>query len=154
MSVEDFRQAILVRWQTLTRYFWPDGPRAQLEAELTRLTQELQQRYLRLVRRRCRIEQLRYRLDRQERRAAALAARMQNWLALSEGANAWETALALERQQRLIESTRRRLVSQEAAYRRQRLAFEHRKEQRARLQACRELLRSHPRRYEPPEPLF
>jgi hypothetical protein len=154
MSVEDLRQAILVRWQTFTRYFWPDSPRAQLAAELARLTHELQQRYLRLVRRRCRIEQLRGRLDRQERREALLAARMQNWLALSEGANAWETALVLERQQRLIESTRRRLREQESAYRRQRLAFEHRKEQRARLQACRELPRSHPRRYEPPEPLF
>jgi hypothetical protein len=154
MSVEDLRQAILVRWQTFTRYFWPDGPRSQLEAELARLTHELQQRYLRLVRRRCRIEQLRYRLDRQERRAALLGARMQNWLALAEGANAWETALVLERQQRLVESTRRRLLEQESAYRRQRLAFEHRKEQRARLQACRELPRCHPRRYEPPEPLF
>ncbi len=154
MSVEELRQAIVLRWQTFTRYFWPDSSRAQLEAELARLTRELQQRYLRLVRRRCRIEQLRYRLDRQGRRAEALAARMQNWLALSEGANAWETALALERQQRLIEVTRRRLLAQEAAYRRQRLAFEHRKEQRARLQACRELPRSHPRRYEPPEPLF
>jgi hypothetical protein len=154
MSVEELRQAILVRWRTVTRYFWPESPRAQLEAELARLTRELQQRYLRLVRRRCRIEQLRYRLDRRERRAAALASRMQNWLALSEGANAWETALALERQQRLIESTRRRLLAQESAYGRQRLAFEHRKEQRARLHACRELPRSHPRRYEPPEPLF
>jgi hypothetical protein len=154
MSVEDLRQAILVRWQTFTHYFWPDSPRAQLTAELGRLTRELQQRYLRLVRRRCRIEQLRGRLDRQERREALLAARMQNWLALSEGANAWETSLVLERQQRLIESTRRRLLAQESAYRRQRLAFEHRKEQRARLQACRELPRSHPRRYEPPEPLF
>jgi hypothetical protein len=154
MSVEDFRQAILVRWQTFTRYFWPDSPRAQLEAELARLTHELQQRYLRLVRRRCRIEQLRYRLDRHERRAQSLAARMENWLALSEGANAWETALALERQQQRVEATRRLLLAQEAAYGRQRLAFEHRKEQRARLQACRELPRSHPRRYEPPEPLF
>jgi hypothetical protein len=60
----------------------------------------------------------------------------------------------LERQQRLIESTQRRLEGQEAVYQRQRLAFEQRKEQRARLQACRELPRSHPRRYEPPEPLF
>jgi hypothetical protein len=154
MSVEDLRQAFLVRWQTFTRYFWPDSPRAQLEAELARLTQELQQRYLRLVRRRCRIEQLRYRLDRQRRRAAALAARMQDWLALSEGANAWETAQALERQQQRIEATRRRLLAQESAYGRQRLAFEQRKEQRARLQACRQLPRCHPRRYEPPEPLF
>ena len=154
MSVEELRQAIVLHWQTFTRYFWPDGPRAQLAAELARLTRELQRRYLRLVRRRCRIEQLRYRLDRQERRAEALAARMQNWLALSEGAKAWQTALALERQQRLIQLTRRRLLAQEAAYGRQRLAFEHRKEQRARLQACRELPRYHPRRYEPPGPLF
>jgi hypothetical protein len=154
MSVEALRQALLLRWQTFTRYFWPDGPRAQLEAELARLTQELQQRYLRMVRRRCRIEQLRGRLERQERRAALLAARMQNWLALSEGGRAWETSLALERQQQLIESTRQRVLEQESIYQRQRLAFERRKEQRARLQACRELPRSHPRRYEPPEPLF
>jgi hypothetical protein len=154
MSVEALRQALLLRWQTFTRYFWPDGPRAQLEAELARLTNELQQRYLRLVRRRCRIEQLRGRLERQERRAALLADRMQNWLALSEGGRAWETSLALERQHQLIESTRRRVLEQESVYQRQRLAFEHRKEQRARLQACRELPRSHPRRYEPPEPLF
>ena len=154
MSVEDLRQVILLRWQTFTRYFWPDSPRAQLEAELARLTDELQRRYLRLVRRRCRIEQLCCRLGRQERRATLLGARMQDWLALSEGGRAWETSLALERQQQLIESTRERLLEQEAAYQRQRLAFERRKEQRARLQACRELPRSHPRRYEPPEPLF
>ena len=148
------RQAIVLHWQTFTRYFWPDNPRAQLTAELARLTRELQRRYARLVRRRCRIEKLRYRLERQGRRAALLAARMQEWLELSEGSNAWETALVLERRQRQIESTRRRLQVQESAYRLQRLAFERRKEQRARLQACRELPRSHPRRYEPPEPLF
>lgn len=105
MSVAVLRRIAQSQWQSLSRLLWPLDVEQLTRAEIARLTDELEGRYTRLIRRRIKIEQLRDRL-----RALETAQP--------------EPILTNEHPlDRAIERNRTRLVEQEEIYDRQRRAF-------------------------------
>jgi hypothetical protein len=131
MSVRELCRVLRSHWHDFAHYFWPESPDQQWQAELDQLAEDLRRRYLRLVRKRCKIEQLRHRLAQQERHLVRLGDHLQTDPA---HAVANQTAQALERCRRAAERTRGHLLQHEQMYERQRLAFERRKRRRVELQ--------------------
>lgn len=102
MTVAAFCRIVQTRWESLSSLLWPTSVEQLTRAEVARLTDELEDRYIRLIRRRRKIEQLRDRLSGLER------------------AEAWAGGDAILR---AIERNRTRLADHEELYERQRLAF-------------------------------
>ena len=105
MSVTVFYRLVRSQWQALTQLVWPADVEQLTQSEIARLTDELEGRYARLVRRRRKVEQLRDRLAALER-------------AEPEPPSMSEHPLG-----RAIERNRARLAEHEEAYERQRRAF-------------------------------
>jgi hypothetical protein len=134
MSVAEFCQTVRSRWQAFTRLLWPETARGRLDAEIRCRDDELRRRYEALLRRRRHIERLRGRLDKDQRRAAALDVEVQRCVAAGEPDKGYPPALALYQLRQRIERRQRRLAGHERKYRRQRAAFDRRKRQRQELQ--------------------
>jgi hypothetical protein len=103
MTMAAFCRIVQTRWENLSSLLWPPSADQLTHAEVSRLTDELEGRYSRLLRRRLKIEQLRDRLAGLERAEA--------WVGPGDAAL------------RAIERTRDRLAEHEEQYERQRLAF-------------------------------
>jgi hypothetical protein len=102
MTVATFCQIVKTQWDSLSSLLWPTSVEQLTSAEVARLTDDLEGRYIRLIRRRRKIEQLRDRLSGLER------------------AESWAGGDAALR---AIERNRARLADHEELYERQRLAF-------------------------------
>jgi hypothetical protein len=102
MTVAAFCRIVQTRWESLSSLLWPPGVEQLTMAEVARLTDELEGRYSRLIRRRRKIERLRDRLS---------------GLGRAEALAGGDAAL------RAIERSRARLTEHEELYERQRRAF-------------------------------
>ncbi len=71
MSLTDLWRAVRAHWHDVTQQLWPDSPEERTRAEIDRLTADLARRQRRLVRLRCRVEQARDRLAREQQRHRA-----------------------------------------------------------------------------------
>jgi hypothetical protein len=129
MALSTFYQAVRSHWRALARRVWPDSPEQQKQAEIARLTDELACRHRRLVLRNARIEQIRDRLARQQRRIAEVEA-----LVRGGAGRAWELALDLERLHRAVGRNRSRLRRHQEAYHRQVLVLQRKKQLRLALE--------------------
>ena len=105
MSVLDLCRNVRSQWLAFNRMVWPEDSQQLTQATLDELTDDLARRYARLLARRRRIESLRDRLARQERRLSAQSDSLRESIA----------------------HNRARLASLEDAYARRRLAFSRRK---------------------------
>jgi hypothetical protein len=127
MVIAELCRDLRSHWLALSHYLWPETPREQAQADQARLTEELRRRRHGLVRRRRQIEQLQADLARLEREAARLTAQVRHPPGRADEA-AWQAALSLDRLRRACTLTRARLEHHEAAYERQRLRFQVRKQ--------------------------
>ncbi|MFO0845491.1 MAG: hypothetical protein U0797_24420 [Gemmataceae bacterium] len=73
MTLTAFYRIVQSRWDSLSQKLWPRDVEQLCRAEIARLTDELEGRYARLVRRRRKIEQVRDRLAGLERADLGLA---------------------------------------------------------------------------------
>jgi hypothetical protein len=88
MSVLDLCRNARSQWIAFSRMVWPEDSRQLTQATLERLTGELARRYARLLSRRRRIESVRARLTRLERRSPLRASLVRNLLTDLEDAYA------------------------------------------------------------------
>src|SRR5205823_2396362 len=96
MSLAAFCRELRFHWRAFAHSVWPETPRERAERERACLAAELRRRELGLLRRRCKVEQLRADLRRQEREVTRLSAGLQGSPGRA-GAEAWDAALALDR---------------------------------------------------------
>jgi gamma-glutamyl:cysteine ligase YbdK (ATP-grasp superfamily) len=127
MSRSSFLKLFRNRWQEISRQFWPETPREQLQSELACLDAELEGRQNRLLALRKRIEKLHYCLKRREHRVASLTDNVQRMTASAD------MSAELEGQQRSIDHLRERLQERERGYARRLARFRQRKQAWAKL---------------------
>jgi hypothetical protein len=125
MALATFFQTVCSHWQALTQRVWPETAEHRTQAEIARLTAELNHRSREMVLRQCRIERARDCLAKKERRVEELSAQVRN---VSEPERTWELALLLDRLYQSIQRAQQRLQYRLEAYDRKRRQFERRKQ--------------------------
>jgi chromosome segregation ATPase len=100
MTLDQLIDNVETRVYALGKRIWPDDPRAELRAEIERVSIELQEHVEQATRYRSAIEEARARIADHEFRAAQLASRVETYVHTGDQVRAWRHALELDRVRR------------------------------------------------------
>lgn len=117
MAFNRLFHSVKKQFQELTDGLWQEEAVDRLQTKIDRLSWEQRRRYALLVRHRSVIDNLRQRLDRNEKRAGQLSCSIETHRRDSDWASAWRYAIELDHTRATIDEDRTQIELHERAYR-------------------------------------